>query len=174
MATLSQLVAQWQGKPRMAAVLGVWLDVLDEEITQPRKRLLAMLNPNTAEGVWLDKLGERIGLQRPWTPSSLFDEFTLGEHGWDEAPWGRLETLEARTPVSDGEYRSIVLAGAHEVACNGTLACQLRAMKLLDPDATIVDNHDMTVTLTIRDGILLLANRAGLLIGPAGVRYVTP
>ena len=58
-------VSQLDGAPRLQALIREVLGVVDDALTQPLARLETYLRIETAEGVWLDYIGERLGLFRP-------------------------------------------------------------------------------------------------------------
>ena len=67
-ANLSLLLPQWQSSPKLKAVIEIWLRVVREEFEQAIADLRRMANLETAEGIFLDYIGRRVGLSRPFVP----------------------------------------------------------------------------------------------------------
>ena len=58
------LIGQWQESPKLQALLRVALERGDDVISAI-ENIQRMQNLDTAEGVWLDWLGVRLGVRRP-------------------------------------------------------------------------------------------------------------
>ena len=76
-------------------------------------------------------------------------------------------------PLPDAIYRRFVKARAVTVLSDGTFATYVKAVRFIDPNATVVDNRDMTVTVTTAlQSLLELADGIGALPRTAGVMVI--
>ena len=76
-------------------------------------------------------------------------------------------------PLPDAVYRRFVKARAVTVLSDGTFATYVKAVRLIDPNSTVVDNRDMTVTVTTAlQDLLELADGIGALPRTAGVMVI--
>lgn len=173
-ASADLFISQWQAAPNLRAVIGIWLDVLDEEIGTPLDELDAMRSLDTAMGVYLDYLGARLGVQRPYILSSAdtLARFDQTGAGFDQGRFAALLALEERSPLDDTRYRAMLKARAEydEQSGGGTLDVMTRAAQRIDSAATVVDADNMTFTITTRlTSDMQLADDVGALPRPAGV-----
>ena len=176
-ASAELFISQWKTAPNLRALLKIWLDVLDEEITQPLEELERMRSLDTAMGIYLDYLGERLGVQRPFILSSAetLARFNTQDAGFEHGRFSALAALESREPLNDETYRSFLKARAEYDEWSGaaTLDMMTRAVQHIDAAATVTDNYDMTFTVTTsEDAIMQLADDVGALPHPAGVALV--
>ena len=174
-ASTNLLIAQWANSPHLSALLQVWIDVLREEVGEPLERLQEMLNLDTARGVWLDYLGERLGLPRPWDTRATNDRFgfDVAGLGFDQGRFSNEPELEARAPIADTLYRNLIRARAVLLLGAGDAPTFERAIAFIDPEAVVSDLHDMTFrVVTGRRRIIELAERAQALPRPAGVQMI--
>ena len=80
-----------------------------------------------------------------------------------------MQSIRCRTP-SIGRF---VKARAVTVLSDGTFATYVKAVRLIDPNATVVDNRDMSVTVTTAlQDLLELADGIGALPRTAGVMVI--
>ena len=175
-ASLDLLISQWQSAPKLAALVEIWLDVVDEEILQPLNKLREMQNIDMVVGIWLDRMADRVGVTRPNIPATSVSRFGFDDAGvgFGQAPFATtLAALEAREPMGDPSFRKLLKARAKQIRTDGTLGAYLAAAKELEASVTVVDNYDMTVTVTTTDEDLFgYAEGAGAIGLPAGVRRV--
>lgn len=136
-------------------------------------RLVEMGDLDDAEGVWLDLIGLRLGLERPSTSDPTLDRrfgFDAAGEPFDTFPYRGSVANDAFYPLADELYRSLLRARGITVLSDGTTASFTRAVWFIDADAIVVDNRDMTVTVTTsRVDFLTLADRIGALPRPLGV-----
>ena len=135
-----------------------------------------MQDVDEAEGVWLDILGIRLGIRRPATTDTTMDTrfgFDGAGAGFNQHPFRGSVANAAVYPLPDAVYRLFVMARAIMVLGDGTFQTFTQAVKVIDPNATVVDNRNMSVTVTT--GLrptLELADRIGALPRTAGVDVV--
>ena len=79
---------------------------------------------DTAEGVWLDYLGTRLGLKRPATTDPALDDrfgFDMAGLGFDQAPFRGDAANDAVYPLPDAVYRKLLRARAILLLGDGTI-----------------------------------------------------
>ena len=112
------LVTQWDDATRLRALLNAILAVIDEQLVAPLADLETTTRIATAEGAWLDRIGERLGSIRPHTLDTTFARFGFDSAGvgFDQGPFSTtIAGLAATVPVGDEYFRCILkhpLAGA--------------------------------------------------------------
>ena len=172
-ASLDLFVGQWRSSPRLRGVVSGALDILREEIEKPLAVLERMRRLATAEGVWLDYIGARLGLPRPSTTQGATDPrfgFDSAGVGFDQAPFAGADVNAARAPLGDTAYRGLLQARARTVLADGTETAFRQAVEEIDPTATVLDRRDMTArVVTETPWLLQLADDLGALPRPAGV-----
>ena len=70
-ASSDLLIYQWRAAPLMRGMTQGMIDVVKNEVETPTNRLMRMWDIDKAEGVWLDFLGLRVGIERPLIPDPL-------------------------------------------------------------------------------------------------------
>ena len=106
MATLTDLsealLGQWADSPRLRAVVTDVITPIRDEAVAAAETLTRMADPDTAEGVWLDRIGSRIGLPRPFTTDSTLDR----RFGFDDAgrPFDQAPSREPPLPTRCSRY----------------------------------------------------------------------
>lgn len=188
----SLLLSQWQGAPKFSGLIerfiATWqqlagsLTASDQPDTPATELkpgdgdLERMLHVDTAVGVWLDYIGKRVGLDRP---SVLVDqsETTFGYRDatatapFDAAPFKGALSGVGRAPLNDTEFRQMIKARGVALTSRGNISSLRRAVEFIDPEADVVDNRDMTITvLTSRSTAIRRADTYGALPRAAGVR----
>ena len=174
--TTSELViGQWAGSPKLRALIDIGVDPLRTNVVTALERLKLMRSVETAEGVWLDYIGLRVGLRRPVTADPAADERFGFEgpsqsRGFDLAPFKGDVANDAVYPLNDGLFRKFIKARALLVLGDGTFATFAKAVKLIDPGASVQDKRNMTVrVVTSIRSFLELADSNGALPRTAGV-----
>ena len=178
-ANAGLLIQQWQQAPRMRALVDALQGVMDDHLVKPLANMEERLRIDTAEGVWLDFIGERLMLPRPATivtDYAFFGFHGSGGVGFDQGPFATVvEALSPRVPVGDVFYRRLVRMRAEVLLTDGSVpALEAVARKVL-PRAEYVDHGDMSVTVRnpFRDradwNILATLNAVGGWPSPSGV-----
>ena len=169
------LIGQWRAAPRLRGVVDTVLQPILDDAVSAKQRIEVMKDVNEAIGVWLDRLGRTVGVERPATSDPAADirfGFDLAGAGFDQHPFRGDAANDAVYPLPDAIYRRFVKARAVTVLSDGTFATYVKAVRLIDPNATVVDNRDMTVTVTtalqslveLADGIGALPRTAGVMV----------
>ena len=172
-ATADLLIGQWKEAATLNRVVEIFLEVVQEEIVDAVNRLQLMGVIETAEGVWLDYIGERLGIIRPWILITTDERFGFDDAGvgFDQARFAdAISALEPRAPIGDMLFRQILKARRRLMRTGGGIGDYEAAIQELDSAASVVDNHDMTVTVTTtQQGNIEIAERVGAIVLPAGV-----
>lgn len=181
-ASSDLLISQWRFAPKMNTLVQTNIDIVQEDVGDTLTQLERMFNVDTAEGVWLDYLGIRVGIYRPLlrvpANQSRFGWRTVSPPGSPQSPpysfdqasfKGDIEN-QNRFPMSDFIFRRLVKARGILVVSRGNFESFVRAVRLIDPDAECVDNRNMTITIaTNNQDDIEVADGAGALPRPAGV-----
>ena len=166
-ATLALLIDQWSDKPNLRAIIQIWLDINKNHILDAIDDLKEMADVDTAEGVWLDYIGIRLGVNRPSVDSattlteeailafgfSSLDGSMKSGVGFGQAPFdfSKASTsqsfLDDRTQLGDQSYRKLVKSRGWYVRSTGTLFFLRRSVQEIDPMGSVLDNRDMTVSI---------------------------
>jgi hypothetical protein len=127
---------------------------------------------DTADGVWLDYVGYRLGVfNRPSyeNPGEYFGFDDTGT-GFDQAPF---ENLALLIPIDDDYFRAFLKARAQQLITDCSLESIRNALLLFFEEVFIIDNYDMTMSVNIITAIPLLIVRAvldaGIITKPAAV-----
>ena len=167
------LLGQWQESPRISGIVDDVLQPLLDDTNTAAGRIQLMQDIDEAEGIWLDILGAKMGIRRPATTDPVLDT-RFGFHGvgahFGAAPFRGAMSNDALFPLSDAVFRLFVKARAITVLGDGTVQTLAKAVRVIDPTATVVDNRDMTVTVTtgiratleLSDSIAALPRNAGV------------
>ena len=131
---------------------------------------------DTAEGVWLDYLGARIGVARPYATATADDPrfgFEGSGKSFDAAPFLGAAVSAARFPLPDIVYRKLLTARGVLDTSPGDFDSLERAIHAIDPAAQVRDNLDMTIdVLTDIKWQIDLADKLGALPRSAGVTLI--
>ena len=109
-ATSDLVIGQWVDSPRLRAAIEAPIDAIREEVLPAFDRLTLMRHIDTAEGVWLDYLGVRVGIRRPATTDPSADlrfGFTgpTQSRGFDTVPFSGDAANAAVYPLPDGVFQ---------------------------------------------------------------------
>ena len=170
------LIGQWRAAPRLRGVVDNVLQPILDDAVSAKQRIEVMKDVNEAIGVWLDRLGRTVGIERPATSDPSLDTrwgFDLAGAGFDQHPFRGDAANDAVYPLPDAIYRRFVKARGLTVLSDGTFATYVKAVRFIDPNATVVDNRDMTVTVTTAlQSLMELADASGVLPRTAGVMVI--
>ena len=171
---LRLLLDQWGASPRLRALVADGAAPIRDDALEALGDLARMAGIDDAEGVWLDRIGGVLGVARPSVADPAQDpRWGFGPAGepFDQAPFRGSEASDALFPLPDAQYRRLLRARAALALGDGTLATFVRAVRMIDPSATVEDHRTMLVSVTTaRRDQLELADRAGALPRSAGVR----
>ena len=170
------LIPQWSSAPNLNALIDTWLEILDEQILQPLEYLKSQRKIETAEGVWLYKIGERLGVSPPSVinrnPDDLFG-FAVNNVGFDQGRIYDEDIILTRETVSDILFRAFLKARAITLLSHGDAPAFEKALSVIDPNAVMTDTHDMS--FRVKTGLvefITLADSSRVLPRPAGVRMI--
>lgn len=171
------LIGQWRTAPRMRGVVRIFLDLVEEELEAAIDALSRMRSLDTAEGVWLDAIGSRLGVRRPLLTAAEVPElgnrwgFDAIGKTFDAAPFDSETAIPTSAPAGDDVYRRILISRGITIIGSPTIGTLRAALAAIDPAATAEDRTDMTVDIRAEPGWpVVLAHRLGALPIPAGVR----
>ena len=169
------LIGQWTAAPRLRGLVDLFLDDIRNRVVPVLERLRLFEEIDTAVGVWLDRLGVRLGLRRPASTDPQQDErigFTgpTQAQGFDQAPFAGDQANQAVYPLPDAIYRRMCRARAILLLGDGTIQTFKRAVQAIDPGAAVEDQRNMTIrVVTVLREYLELADTVGALPRSAGV-----
>ena len=178
-ANAGLLLHQWQQAPRMRALVDALQGVVDDHLVKPLEEMEERLRIDTAEGVWLDFIGERLMLPRPATDITNFAFFGFhgsGGVGFDQGPFATVvEALSPRGPVGDEFYRKLLMMRAEALLADSTVERLSYAVEHVFPGTSYRDGGDMTAEVQgayqglDSRSLLEALDIAGGLPSPAGV-----
>ena len=171
-------VSQWEGATRLNALIEGLLTVIAEALVQPLADLEAQMNLATAQGVWLDLIGQRLGLLRPSVQDDSVTRFGFDNAGvgFDQGPWHSLDPLHVnRVAVDDMVYRVLLRMQGHAILTNGAVSDLEAMLKPAFADVLVEDNADGTVTIqnVVGSGSSTLATLAQAVVRAALPATVT-
>lgn len=174
--TSDLIIGQWDDSPKLRAAIDAPVNALRDDVLPAFDRLDLMRQIDKAEGVWLDYLGRRLGLRRPATTDPAADtRFGFDDAGvpFDLRPFEGDAANAAVYPLPDSIYRRLIKSRAVLVLGDGTVQTFAKAVRQIDPGATVTDQRNMTVrVVTEVRGFLELADNVGALPRSAGVQIV--
>ena len=150
------LIEQWRGGTGLSDFMRDVLAIIDTQLVQPLVAIEAGASLDTAEGVFLDYIGERLGFTRPTRDDTNIERFGYDNSsgkGFDQAPFYTVDPQAVgRIPVGDDEYRSILRARAQAVtgAANRT-AIEAAGEAMFDTDFSIDWEDSAELSITAED-----------------------
>ena len=175
-ATTDLVIGQWFDSPRLRATIDAPLAVAREGVLPAFEQITLMRDLGTAKGVWLDFLGVRVGLRRPTQRDPSMDDrfgFDMAGEPFDQEPFRGDAASDAVYPLNDDMFRRFIKARAILDLGDGTIQTFGKAVRTIDPGASVEDRRNMTVRVaTILRAFLELADEAGALPRTAGVRII--
>ena len=167
------LIGQWQGSTRLINLLGAFEEAANDELESPLDYLEIARGLETAKGVWLDAIGTRLGIERPYTSETGRSDrigFDSAGEPFDSAPFRGDAVNDSLFPLPDTIFRRILCARAITLFAAGTFGDFEAAARKIDPQAAVIDNYDMTLrVISAVPWQLELADQEGALPRPAGV-----
>ena len=172
------LVSQWDQAPRLRALAQGLLEAIHGELVDSLDAIERGTRIDTAEGVWLDRIGERLALSRPSVRRTDIEFFGFdgGDGvGFDQGPFATtIPALVPRVPIGDAFYRCLLRLRSLALLADGSAADLERTLRSEFPQAQVVDNGDMTITVQgisddRRRNLLPLVHSVVDRLKPAGV-----
>lgn len=165
MSDYSQLlIYQYARKPKAKATIDAVLGEYDT-LSANAIDLLNQWDIDQARGFSLDIIGRRVGVSRT-LPAAISKGYfgylnAIGGEPWGEGVWYRSgEVIGDTLVLTDDDYRFLIRAKIYKNFQNGTFDYILNAMRnILNPDANIQDNLDMTATVFLPLSTLNLLQR---------------
>ena len=148
-ANAGLLIQQWRRAPRMKALAEALLGVVDDHLVKPLADVESRLRIETADGFWLDCIGERKELPRPATNLGNFTFFGFDGSdgvGFEQGIFSTVDpVLSPRVPVGDAFYRRLLRMRARALLADGSIPQLEAAASQVFPGTRYQDNGDMTV-----------------------------
>ena len=170
--TTDLLIDQWRNSRTVTGLVQAFLTRVEEEVEKPLERLKEMLCIDDAEGVWLDRIGERLGLRRPQVQFSG-DRFGFDGAGeaFDQAPFSGIQEEANIVPMADTLYRKLIKARRRALFSDGTEYALTCSICEIDPTAKVIEVGPMQIQVTTSmKPLLVLADKLGALSRNAGVQ----
>jgi hypothetical protein len=170
------IIAQYRNSPKLVNLISTFCDIVQADLIDAANQLALEAAVNTASGVWLDRIGERVGLDRPGVPSTETKIF--GFNGADDTVsfnQGRFASIGEDPnyiPVDDATYRIYLIARGGELLTDGSQPDLSRIAAAAYGNATYLDEQNMATTIIlsgVADEVVIVAAQIGLLPKPAGV-----
>jgi len=167
------LIGQWEEAPRIRALIEVFHEIATDDILTGVDRLQDMRTIDLAEGIHLDRIGQRLGVGRPITTNPELDpRFGFGESGqsFDAVAFEGDPEFQSVFPIPDTVFRKLLKARAVTLLSAGEPASLLRSIHELDQTAVLIDNRDMTIDVFTNERDLIeIADQQGAIARNAGV-----
>ena len=170
------LLGQWLESPRLLGIVRDVLQPILDSAVDAVDDIEDQLDVENAEGVWLDRLGLRLGIRRPATTDPARDErfgYAGAGEPFDTEPFRGSTSNDAVYPLPDAIYRRFVKARGIAVLSIGAFDDFVRTLAEVEPNATAVDNRDMTISVTTAlRPLVQQADETRVLAVPGGVQVV--
>ena len=172
----SQLLTRYyRDNPSLAALIDGVNEVIRDGIILPADVVESQFSVLTAAGVWLDWIGERVGLPRPYVNIGDIDAFGFDDNGvgFDQGPFTS-SAQEGGVPVADEAYRMYIIAKGGQLITNGTVPDMDGILAAAFGQGHYIDNMNMTMSVRVALGLtpdlVSVIQQTGLITKPAGVR----
>lgn len=164
-AIADRIPSQWLDAPRLRALIDGILALAQRELVDPMRQLEIYGNPETAAGVWLDRLGQLLQCPRPFIVVASENFFTFGQ------PFGAPFASVTQEGLGDDAYRRLLQMCARQVYGGGDLdSLEFQARGMFAGAVYGDDVRRVRVALNNAIGDLGLARvMMGRLPRPAGV-----
>lgn len=187
MAYTDRITSEHADKPKFMALVEAMTGSV-QSITDLANALPRLFDLDHAEGPQLDAVGEWVGLTRGISApiDDVYFSWDTADVGWDQGVWRRVGDASNGVSVLDDQtYRLLLRAKIEANHWDGSMEKSVAILqKIFGPiglTASITDNQDMTMTVTIAGpGVppiyKALINGGYLPIKPVGVSvsYVLP
>ena len=138
---LDLMVSQWDDATRLRALIANKLDLKNDFLVRPLAYLELQRSINSAEGVFLDHIGDLLGLPRPRIATTTFEQFGFATDttAFEQGPFASSNPFLIETvAVSDQYYRPMVRARGLTVRSGTTLPEIQAVVELLFDEGTAV------------------------------------
>ena len=172
------IIGQYAAATRLHGLADGLLSLQNAQLMEPLFSLDDLGHLERAYGVWLDFIGDRLGLLRPHVPGADIRYFGFDEGSdrgtWDEVPFfDRVQALENLEPLDDDRYRSL-LRGRGLSLRLGTSVPDIEtvAAAVFTFGGYVTENSDGTLTLYAEDdrvGMADLVADTNVIPRPAGI-----
>jgi len=174
-ASSDLVIGQWVDSPRLRAAIDAPVNAINDDVVTALSELDLQRSLDTATGIWLDFIGVRLGLRRPATSEPSADsrfgfKGPTQSKGFDLAPFKGVEANDDVFPLPDELYRRFIKARAVLVLGDGSFQKFVKAVKIIEPGASVVDTRKMTIKIATDDReTIMLADEIGAIPRSAGV-----
>lgn len=183
---LALITQEHATKPKFVATVSASVAPFSK-LQEVMRKFVSDFDVDTAVGVQLDQIGLWVGVSRTIGVPIAGYYFTWDDtaaDGWESGVWKGIGDPDAGfTQLPDDIYRAFIKAKIQANHWRGDIAGAydiINAALTTDNVVKIVDNHDMTMTVQVTNGVLPPIEQAIVMAGylpikPAGVKanYVT-
>ena len=146
---INLLMSQWDNDELpLRGFLLEFLRIAESDIENKLEEIRRMQSIETAEGVWLDYIGYRLGVLRPLDTISTHSYFGFGGKdratGFDQAPlYSDDQAIIEYIGIQDNIYRALLRAASSSLCSSGSTADVREAsQKLYDISARCISDGD--------------------------------
>ena len=170
------LIQQYEADSNFRQLVDGLNQLICDELQQPLIDLGTQQSVLTATGIWLDRIGERFEVPRPFLFNGTFSNFGFQDNGlgFDQAPFA--SGLQGGVPASDDFYRMVIIARGGQLITDGTVPDMNSILSAAFGQGNYIDFDNMTMSVRIDgdfrlDEIQLILS-SNLITKPAGVRLI--
>jgi len=154
-------LSQYANAEKMNALLDAFVTIMQTSVVDVLETLNRAMNPDEVDGVFLDRLGIRLGMTRPRVQDNTREfwglEGTRDNYGrpLSQAPfWTEDPTAIVYAPIGNSVFRSILFARARKL--HGDMGIEawedcFTALTRVSGSMEITNIQDFQVTITIED-----------------------
>lgn len=170
-ASASLLITQYRDSPNLKTFIGVLLAAVENKLMRATQEIERMRDIDSAEGVWLDYIGERMGVTRPLINSndSTFG-FDLAGSGFNQDRIKDSVEFDSKVLSGDEIYRKILKARSVTYTGYSKISDLENSIQKIDSRALAFDNNNMGCRITTDDvATMKIAKNSNSLAITAGV-----
>lgn len=177
------VIQQYRNSEKLMAIIDGFNKIVQDELITPALEIEKMHSIEHARAIWLDHIGERLGIRRPYLSSDEIDIFGFDDNGIGFDQGGFSEDGESLSvPASDDFYRKLIIARGAQLLTDGTVESMNEILVAAFDDGHYIDHTNMSMSVRLDgdytlDQINLILN-TNLITKPSGVRlqtlYVVP
>lgn len=167
-----------EGKPRGSVIINKVVDginqLIQDKLVDGADDLAIQSSVRTATGVWLDHIGNRVKLPRPYVFADNGNWFGFDGNGvgFDQLPF--TPGTEDGVPISDDAYRKLIILRGGQLLTDCSIPSMNAILEGAFESGHYIDNGDMTLDVildtSLSQEIIIYTVEAGLITKPAGVR----